>query len=154
MSGPGRVGRVARALGFAGLLPQVAVIVDVLLAPDAQQGISRSMSGLALVYAAIILSFLGGMWWSIAMRRTTGQAWLAGAAVLPSLMAFGSFTFLEANWQRDWALVGVGSAIILTLVVDRHLTTTGEAPHGWMGLRIPLSVGLGGLTIAAGILAG
>jgi FtsH-binding integral membrane protein len=145
---------VARALGFAGLLPQVAVIVDALLAPDGQQDINRSMSGLALVYAAVILSFLGGMWWSMAMRRTTGQAWLAGAAVLPSLTAFGSFVFLDANWQRDWALIVVGSAIIFTLFVDRHLATTGEAPEGWMRLRVPLSLGLGGLTIAAGVLAG
>lgn len=154
MSERGRVGPVARALGFAGLMPQAAIIVDALIVLEGRQDINRAMSGLALMYAAIILSFLGGMWWSIAMRRTIGQAWLAAAAVLPSLTAFGSFTFLEANWQRDWALIVVGSAIILTLVVDRHLTITGEAPHGWMGLRVPLSLGLGGLTIAVGILAG
>lgn len=154
MSERGRVGPVARALGFAGLLPQAAVIVDWLLAPDAQGGMNRSMSALAFVYAALILSFLGGMWWSIAMRRTTDQGWLAAAAVLPSLVALGSFTFLEASFWRGWALIVVGSAIMLTLIVDRRLVSNGEAPEGWMALRVPLSVGLGGLTIAAGALTG
>ena len=154
MSERGRVGPVAWALGFAGLLPQAAVIIDWLLAPDAQGGMGRSMSALAFVYAALILSFLGGTWWSIAMRRTTGQGWLVAAAILPSLVAFGSFTFLEANFWRGRALIVVGSAIMLTLIVDRHLVLTGEAPDGWMRLRVPLSVGLGALTIVAGALAG
>ncbi len=153
MTERGRVGSVARALGFGGLLPQVAVILDALLSMDERHSIDRSASGLALVYAAVILSFLGGMWWSIAMRRVVGQGWLAGAAVLPSLTAFGAFVFLEANWKRDWALVVIGSAIILTLVVDRHLVRTGEAPERWWRLRVPLSLGLGGLTIVAGVLA-
>ena len=43
---------------------------------------------------------------------------------------------------------------MLTLPVDRRFVATGEAPVGWMALRVPLSLGLGLLTIAAGVLVG
>ena len=49
-------------------------------------------------------------------------------------------------------MIALGGAILLTLPVDRHLVATGEAPANWMKLRMPLSLGLGGLTIAAGLL--
>ena len=156
MSAPGAVGRTARLLGFAGLLPQAAAVLLIVS--------GRREAGLfALLYAAVILSFLGGVWWGLAMRRTGRQAGLATIAVLPSLVAvalvlaaFGSL-FLPLGPDADrWArmaLIALGSAIMLTLLVDRHLITTGEAPAGWMGLRAPLSLGLGLLTIAAGLLA-
>jgi len=50
-------------------------------------------------------------------------------------------------------MVAMGSAIMLTLPVDRWLVTRGAAPANWMRLRVPLSLGLGALTIAAGALA-
>jgi hypothetical protein len=53
-----------------------------------------------------------------------------------------------------WALVLMGSAVIMTLLIDRHLVNDRIAPVGWMTLRIPLSVGLGGLTILCGIICG
>jgi hypothetical protein len=53
-----------------------------------------------------------------------------------------------------WPLVAIGSVIALTLIVDRHIVAVGHAPTGWMRLRVPLSLGLGGLTIVAGMLAG
>jgi hypothetical protein len=41
---------------------------------------------------------------------------------------------------------------MLTLPVDRRLVATGEAPTGWMGLRVPLSLGLATLTILAAMM--
>jgi hypothetical protein len=55
-----------------------------------------------------------------------------------------------ATARIEWTLVGTGVALLLTLPVDRHLVATGDAPADWMRLRVPLSVGLGGLTIVAG----
>jgi hypothetical protein len=40
---------------------------------------------------------------------------------------------------------------MLTLLVDRHLMNRGDAPPDWMRLRTPLSLGLGALTILAGV---
>ena len=59
---------------------------------------------------------------------------------------------LTLKLATSWILVATGVAILMTLPVDRYLVRAGDAPRGWMRLRIPLSVGLGGLTIVAGYL--
>ncbi|SEK97908.1 Protein of unknown function [Sphingomonas palmae] len=138
------VGRTAFALGFAGLLPQIAAA---LLA-----GLGYFSGGaIAVGYAALILSFLGGMWWGLAMFLRLGQGVVVTLAVVPSLVAGALAAFAFVHLPS--ALVALGSAILLTLPVDRWLTTRGLAPPNWMSLRIPLSVGLGSLTIIAGVLA-
>lgn len=147
MSGCGRVGPVARALGFAGLLPQLAVVAW-MAAGHRQDWLAAS------VYALAILSFLGGMWWGFAMREPDRQAVLASIAIVPSLLAVALAIATIATWGSGWVLVATGVAILLTLLVDRWLVRIGIAPEGWMALRVPLSLGLGGLTIAAGALAG
>jgi hypothetical protein len=153
------VGRAAFALGVAGLLPQVAAVALMLLARRGASDMSWILlyGGyfIALGYGALILSFLGGIWWGFAMRRDEGQGRLAGLAVVPSLV--GAAALLSAAGGlparlSGWPAVVLGSAILLTLPIDRYLAGRGEAPHGWMRLRVPLSVGLGGLTILAGAL--
>ena len=143
-----RVGRVAFALGIAGLLPQVAA-TGLIAAGDA--GALYDLPYVfAFGYASLILSFLGGIWWGLAMRRPVGQGPLVALAVLPSLLPLALVFVAMRSWP--WALGALGVAILLTLVVDRALTRTGEAPAGWMRLRVPLSLGLSVLTIAAGLL--
>lgn len=138
------VGRTAFMLGFAGLLPQGAAA---LLA-----GLGYFFGGVVAVgYGALILSFLGGMWWGLAMYPRVGQGVLVTLAVVPSLVAGALVAFAFVHLPS--ALVALGSALLLTLPVDRWLTTRGFAPSNWMSLRIPLSVGLGALTIIAGVLA-
>ncbi len=147
MSERGRVGPVARALGFAGLLPQAAAVVWMIMGePDAWL--------IVTVYALVILSFLGGMWWALAMRAGAAQPVLVGISVVPSLAAAGFAIAAAVTWDSGWVLVAIGVAILLTLLVDRWFARNGIAPEGWMALRVPLSIGLGGLTIVAGALAG
>ena len=151
----GKVGPVARALGFAGLLPQggaVAALSAAVLQPSAFAGFAGPAAGVALIYPLVIFSFLGGMWWGLGMRAEARQAAIVGMAVVPSLAALALFAVLVAVRDPRWAFVALGSAILLTLLVDRWLVQAGVAPEGWMRLRVPLSVGLGGLTILAGLL--
>ena len=56
---------VASLLGYAGLLPPI-IAVAVRLIDPAKGGM---MLALALFYAALILSFLGGMWWGAVSAR-------------------------------------------------------------------------------------
>jgi hypothetical protein len=134
----------ARLLGFAGLLPQLGLVAAMLVRPDVGWRL------LAFAYAALILSFLGGIWWGIAVRRGDRQAGLLVAAVVPSLVALALVVAAMLRLSLDWPLVALGSALMLTLPVDRHLVATGGAPRDWMRLRVPLSLGLGALTILAG----
>lgn len=147
MTAPARVGRTAFLLGFAGLLPQVAAVALIVADPS---GMYDFPVAAAFGYGSLILSFLGGMWWGLAMRREAGQGNLAVLAVLPSLVPLAIAPMVLISWT--WPLIALGSAILLTLPVDRHLVSTGEAPGNWMRLRVPLSLGLGALTIAAGLL--
>ena len=145
-------------LGVAGLLPQAAAVA--LIVSGGRDRTDLAWVPLSIGYAtvlgygAIILSFLGGIWWGFAMRREAGQARLAALSVMPSLVAAGCVGWAGLQFGRGggWPAVALGAAILLTLPIDRHLVTTGEAPANWMRLRVPLSVGLGALTIAAGIL--
>lgn len=146
-SGRGRVGPVARALGFAGLLPQAGAVGWMMLGHRADWLI-------ATIYALAILSFLGGMWWGLAMRDQARQPLLAVVAVIPSLVAVALAVATAMTWGSGWVLVAIGVVILLTLPVDRWLVRIAAAPEGWMALRVPLAVGLGALTIVAGALAG
>lgn len=156
-----RVSRTAYLLGFAGLLPQVGAVLLLLRDGPARRSFSAAGGLLALGYGAAILSFLGGIWWGFALKRRSGQSGLAMVSVLPSLAAaaVGCWAGILSmasqgggNWMRT-PLLALGVAILFTLLVDRRLAATGEAPAGWMRLRVPLSLGLGGLTILAGLLA-
>lgn len=144
----GHVSPIARALGFAGLLPSLLLTALLVFSLDAR--LAEAARPLSLFYAAVILSFLGGIWWGFAMRRDSGQGGLLVAAVTPSLIAFFVIFAALLGVSARWAAVALGSAVLLTLLVDRHLVRTGEVPAGWMALRTPLSVGLGALTILSG----
>lgn len=141
-----RVGRAARILGGAGLIPQFGALVLQAQNPGMPSG--RIM---AFGYASLILSFLGGIWWGFAMRRTLGQRSLVVVAVIPSLVPVVlAPVIVYAGWR--WALVGLAVALMLTLLVDRRLVERGEAPIGWMRLRVPLSGGLALLTLIAAVM--
>ena len=144
------IARTTGLLGYAGLLPQLAAVALVASGRGEFYFFGRV---LALVYGIVILSFVGGVWWGFAVRRASGQGALATVAVLPSLVGVALMIAVQFGLPLPGALVLLGVVIALTLLVDRRLAASGEAPVGWMGLRVPLSLGLGGLTILAGVLA-
>jgi len=136
----------ARWFGYAGLLPQAAALVAIVHGGEARW----SALVLAFGYAALIFSFLGGVWWGLALAAPRVPRWVFGAAVLPSLIALA----LWYPWAvgQTWPgpeLVALGLMIGGSPWVDRAI---GFAPRGWMALRWQLSLGLGGLTVATGLI--
>lgn len=137
-------------LGYAGLLPQFAGVATCFFGGDSDLG-----PMFAFGYATLILSFIGGIWWGFAMRDPEGQGQAATLAVIPSLIAASLILLSIARLlPLSWALIALGCAVILTLLIDRRMVDRGIAPQGWMAMRAPLSVGLGALTILSGILCG
>lgn len=141
-----------RWLGLAGLLPQFTCVAVLYAGPAEWR---EAALAIAFAYAALILSFLGGMWWGIAAAAPAAQrrkalGWLWIAAVLPSLVALACFL----PWALGWAwpepsLVMLGGALLVSLGVDAKLGAL--APRWWLALRVPLSTGLGLATIAAAL---
>ena len=138
----------ARVLGYAGLLPQAFCLAMVMTGHEWRY--SALAGGFA--YAAAIFSFLGGVWWGQALasgRATTGAYLLA---VMPSLLAVALFLPWTFGWEWPGpALFYLGALIALSPMVDRAL---GYAAPDFLRLRWHLSLGLGALSIALGMVAG
>jgi hypothetical protein len=148
MDGQTSLSPAARTLGYAGLLPQIICIAMVLTGHEWRYA---ALAG-GFAYAAAIFSFLGGVWWGQAVQsaRATTGAYLV--AVLPSLIAVALFLPWSFGWEWPGpALLYLGALIALSPMIDRNL---GYAPSDFLRLRLHLSLGLGGLTIALGLLAG
>lgn len=136
--------RIAVGLGLAGLLPQAIALLAALT-----EGQRYTALAAGYFYAALIFSFLGGIWWGVAASRREAPSWLYPAAVVPSLIAFAS----GVPWMvgGDWpgpSLVALGTAIAASVLVDRALHRLGLLGHELLRLRVILSLGLGGLTLA------
>lgn len=141
----------ARVLGYAGLLPQIICLAMVLAQHEWR---FAALAG-GFAYAAAIFSFLGGVWWGQAVASAgNGKPVGAGAyllAVMPSLIAVA--LFMPWNFAWEWpgpALLYLGALILASPLVDRAL---GFAAPDFLRLRWHLSIGLGLLTIALGLIA-
>ena len=135
-----------RWLGLAGLLPQLLAIFALIGGNPEARFVALAC---AFAYAALILSFLGGLWWGLAAAYGRAPVWVWIAAIVPSPIAFASaYPWMVGEPWPGPSLVVLGIALIGSLGVDWRLRTLGIAPDWWLGLRIPLSLGLGGMTLA------
>lgn len=141
----------ARWLGFSGLVPQILLAAVTIAGPASA---APAASGLSLTYAALILSFNGGAWWGLVSRShapVRGSVWLA--AIAPSLIAFAALGAWAIGQSPRLSLFVIGAALIGALGFDHRLEANGLCPRGWLRLRTPLSLGLGGLTLLIAILS-
>lgn len=103
-------------------------------------------------YAALIFSFLGGVWWGLltGSGRRVGFA-SAALSVMPSLVALVLvFATTRAPVTGPLMLAGF---IALSPVVDRELARHSLVPRWWLPLRLVLSFCLAAFTAAAVLVA-
>ena len=140
-----RLSLLARSLGLAGLIPQILLAAVVIGLPAK---FSPPAIGLALVYSCLILSFIGGAWWGLAASsKERVPSWIWLVAVAPSLIAFAAIGAWTIGRSPGPSLMITGTSLIAALGVDFKIAANGFCPPGWLRLRTPLSLGLGGLTI-------
>ena len=123
-------------LGLAGLIPFWGLAFLLLL--HGAFGLNPSTLDLALAtYAAVIISFLGGIRWGLAIRAEDIGGNYA-ISVVPSLIAWALLAAPE-----PWRLVGLGLAALVLGPIDLGLVRAGLAPRWFGRLRIILSIGVG-----------
>ena len=128
----------ARLAGYAGLVPLVVPVLVMWWHPDwADPAITVQHT-----YAALILSFLGGIYWGIALaKQTGGWIWLS---TLPSLWAWPAL--LMPPVSSTWMLM-MGFALMFLL--DQAAWQRGWIRRWFFQLRLVLS----GVAIASLLLA-
>ena len=123
----------ALRLGAAGLLPFGAGAALVwLVRPDAHPYVVLALSA----YAAVIVSFLGGIHWGLAMRAVSAPAVPTASlvwGVLPPLVAWAAVMMPPSA-----GLVIHGLMLLVCYAVDRRLYVAQGAAE-WLTLRFRLS---------------
>jgi hypothetical protein len=119
-------------LGFAGLIPFVVVATIGFVPAAPLHDLSLQA---VLAYGAVILSFLGGIRWGLAIATTNPENLFGPLflSVSPSLL--GWIALLVPS-STGLVLLALGFAA--TTIADLRLS---KAPHWYRTLRLPLSVG-------------
>jgi hypothetical protein len=121
---------IALRLGYAGLAPFVAgALLIWIVRAEALPYVTASLAG----YAAVIVSFLGGIHWGFGFRRPEPPQSLFVWGVVPSLVAW-----VAVVMPAYAGLVLLGLALIACYVVDRRVYP-GEGAAGWLTLRFRLT---------------
>lgn len=148
MEHPASIAPAARLLGYAGLLPLIGCAAGLVLAPTQRALLLDAGFG----YAALIYSFLGGLWWGQGIVQGRASAGLFGIAVVPSLLAWGLMLLQRGGWSVEQTLLALGAAILVSPLVDLTLARGTATARGWLALRVQLSTGLGLLSLALAFL--
>ncbi len=139
----------ARWLGLLGLVPFVTMTI--LTVTDTSAGIDDTRFVLR-TYGAVILSFLGGIQWGLAIRNSDGNARsrsdlspMLALSVVPSLIGWVG---LLAEETVGFGLLIMGFALVL--ICDVLIVNRGMGPRWYLRLRYPLTgFVISCLTIAA-----
>lgn len=138
----------ARWLGAAGLLPFLLTALAAWAGPEEWRGIA--LFALA-TYGMVILSFLGGVHWGLALRAPAAEAPYAaprlGLGVLPALIGWAALMLPPTPGLGMLALAILATAGMETLAARRGLV-----PADYLRLRWALSLGAA-LCLLAGAVA-
>jgi hypothetical protein len=130
-----RVPAPAAWLGGLGLLPFVAGVALVVSAD-----VAWAMPALRF-YGAVILSFMGGVHWGLAIAdfgtaARSGSMWLRlCGSVVPALVAWGGLLLMPVP-----GLLTTAAAFVILLLADVLAVRKGLAPLWYPRLRLPLTL--------------
>lgn len=133
----------AWALGVGGLIPFVGLATGLWLLPP--EWLELQAMGM-LAYAAVIVSFLGGIHWGLAMRQAKPRRGLLIWGVLPSLLAWAALLL-----NSVWGLLLMAASLLLCYIVDCRIYRPLEL-GGWLGLRALLT-GVASVSCLVGVAA-
>ncbi len=140
-----RIPAVPLVLALAGIIPFagaayiIATTDDVILAAQARLWLA--------VYAAVILSFLGGVRWGLAMTEERVPARTLGLSVLGSLAGWGFVLYGFSKTFSPMLFASVAALFILHWIWDA--LAGGRAPAWYQGVRTLATLGAVSSLLAA-----
>jgi hypothetical protein len=134
-----RLPRLAILLGVAGLIPFLGAGLGSVVYDQVQA--SRMVSAL-MAYGAVILAFLGGVHWGLAMDtaeapRVARIRLILG--VIPSLIGWGAL-LLALMFPPEGGLALLIFGFVITMLTEARAGRQGLIPTGYLWLRWGLSV--------------
>ena len=143
---------IAWILAFAGAVP-FAVATVALTSPHSQVRVPAIAA--MVTYAAVILSFLGGIEWGVALRegplgapaiaRERFRAAALVVSAVPSLAAWGLLWLPSPQWQLAAAL----GLFVLVCAVDLGFARQGLLPSWFVNLRTAATALVGAILAVA-----
>ena len=129
------------AYGLLGIIPFCSLPIAALLAPNC----TSVAAAIEAVYAALILSFLGGARWGLAVRDASPNPVVVGLAMTPTLAGLAVLVVTHGDVRLQ--LLALAAALTLSWIWD--LTARSLPP--WYGrFRTVLTLGaVGGLCVGA-----
>ncbi len=135
------VPQAVQVFGVLGIIPFWSLALAAWLAP----GWTGVAAVVEAAYAALILSFLGGARWGLAVREAAPNPVVVGLAMTPTLAGLTILIFTHG--QGRLALLFFAAALMLSWGWD--LTAKG-LPQWYARLRTGLTIGaVGGLCVGA-----
>jgi hypothetical protein len=137
----GRTPRAVLAYGLLGLIPFWSLPLAELLAPN-WTGVAAAIEA---VYAALILSFLGGARWGLAVRDASPNPVVVGLAMTPTLAGLAVVVFAHGDMRLQ--LSALAAALTLSWAWD---FSAKDLPPWYARFRTSLTLGaVGGLCLGA-----
>ena len=129
--------RPALILGVAGLIPFIALSVQVATGQPMGAAVTLPARAALLLYGAVILSFLGGIQWGIAVTSADrSDEWRRyGFSILPALIALAALWLNGRN-----GLIALAIAVGVWGLYELWATGLGEAPPWYGRLRLWLTI--------------
>lgn len=140
MPPPLRTPPVALALGIGGLIPFVGLAGVIVLNPHLPAGDAwRALT----LYAAVILSFMGGVHWGRAMASDQPSHELAGyvVSVIPALVAWFAVAFMPPRPAATVMAIGFAALLLFDLAAVKRTVFP-----AWYG---PLRIWLTSIVLAS-----
>ncbi|WP_349359835.1 DUF3429 domain-containing protein [Stappia sp.] len=127
----------SQALGYAGLIPFLAgaAALTAIAMTLRDVALAAAISSAVIVYGAVILSFLGGVRWGVAVARGDADGRVFALSVVPSLIGWGA-----ALLPAPWALLVLAAGFMLQGAWDVKTASEGGLPAWYARLRRHLTV--------------
>ena len=134
-----QIPRVVLVYGVLGVIPFWSLLVATFLAPD-WAGVAGAVEA---VYAGLILSFLGGARWAIAVRTAPPDSIAVSLAMTPTLGGLAVLVLIHGEVRLQ--LLSLAAALILSWAWD---VSAKDLPPWYGRFRTALTLGaVGGLCV-------